>query len=67
MQLLLQVLSVALVVVIGYASRRASLCTVRAVADTMTHRGAGMLLSFARAVLWAQHITPSATTPASSL
>lgn len=53
MQLLLSALSVGLAVAIGYASRRASLCTVRAVADAMSHRGAGLLCAFARAALWA--------------
>lgn len=59
MQLLLQALSIALVVAIGYVSRRASLCTVRAVADAMTHRRAGMLLSFGRAALWAATVAGS--------
>ena len=53
MQVLLQVLSVALAAWIGYVARRASLCTVRAVGDAIAHRRTGMLLSFVRAALWA--------------
>ena len=46
-----------MVAFLGYASHRASLCTVRAVADVMEGRRFDMLSGFARAVLWAMLLT----------
>ena len=45
-------LAFALVMALGFAAHRASLCTVRAVAETLTSGTAHMLASFAKAVLW---------------
>lgn len=45
-------LSLLLTGLIGFAAHRASLCTVRAVAEVMTSRRAWMLASFAKAVAW---------------
>ena len=50
-------MSVLLAGMIGFASHRASLCTVRAVAEVMHTRSAYMFLSFAKAVLWASAIS----------
>lgn len=44
--------SALLVAFIGFAAHRASLCTVRAVAEIMTSGTAWMLSSFAKAALW---------------
>lgn len=44
--------SVLLVALVGFAAHRASLCTVRAVAEIMTSGTAWMLSSFAKAALW---------------
>lgn len=46
-------LSCLLVFVIGFAAHRASLCTVRAVMQWLDAGQASMLLSFAKAVIWA--------------
>jgi hypothetical protein len=51
MQPALHLLSLLMVVLMGFAAHRASLCTVRAVADAIHHRRFGMLLSFVRAAL----------------
>lgn len=53
--------AVPLVAFLGYASHRASLCTVRAVADVLEGRRFGMLGGFARAVLWAMLLTVPAS------
>lgn len=53
--------AVPLVAFLGYASHRASLCTVRAVADALEGRRFDMLGGFARAVLWAMLLTVPAT------
>lgn len=45
-------LSWALAGILGFAAHRASLCTVRAVAEVMSSRRAYCLTSFAKAVLW---------------
>lgn len=45
-------LAFALVMALGFAAHRASLCTVKAVAETLTSGTAHMLASFAKAVLW---------------
>lgn len=46
-------LSLPLVGVMGYAAHRASLCTVRAVAEVMQEGRADLLLTFGKAALWA--------------
>jgi uncharacterized membrane protein YedE/YeeE len=46
------VVGVALAVVLGFASHRASVCTVRAVAEVMGSRRATMFGSIGRSVLW---------------
>lgn len=53
--------SVPLVGYLGYVSHRASLCTVRAVADVLEGRRFDMLGGFARAVLWAMLLTVPAS------
>lgn len=53
---MITLLSVLLAATIGFASHRASLCTVRAVAEVMNARSAYMFLSFAKAVLWASAV-----------
>lgn len=53
--------AVPLVAFLGYASHRASLCTVRAVADVMHGRRFDMLGGFVRAVLWAMVLTVPAS------
>jgi uncharacterized membrane protein YedE/YeeE len=45
-------LSIALVMLVGFAAHRASLCTVKAVAEIMTKGAASMLASFAKAAAW---------------
>lgn len=47
------VLAFALVMAIGFAAHRASLCTVKAVAEVITSGTGHMFMSFAKAVLWA--------------
>lgn len=49
-------MALALVVLIGFAAHRASLCTVRAVAEIMSSRTAWMLGSFLKAAAWAAAI-----------
>lgn len=49
---MIYLLSLFLVAFLGFASHRASLCTVRAVAEIFSTRRAYILLSFAKAVLW---------------
>jgi uncharacterized protein len=48
----LLILAVALALVLGFASHRASVCTVRAVAEIMSSRRAYMLASVGKSVLW---------------
>lgn len=48
----LALLSLALAMLIGFAAHRASLCTVRAVAEIMSSGRAWMLASFAKAAAW---------------
>lgn len=50
---LVALVSVGLVMVLGFAAHRASLCTVKAVAEIMTSGTAHVLSSFARAVFLA--------------
>ncbi|NIR32078.1 MAG: YeeE/YedE family protein [Gammaproteobacteria bacterium] len=44
--------SVPLAALVGFAAHRASVCTVRAVAEMLSNRRAWMLASFAKTVLW---------------
>jgi len=48
----LDLLSLALAALIGFAVHRASLCNVKAVAELIESRSARMLASFVKAVLW---------------
>lgn len=50
-------LSIALVILLGFASHRASLCTVKAVAEILTSGTAYMLSSFAKSAAWATAIS----------
>jgi hypothetical protein len=50
-------LSLLLVALMGYAAHRASLCTVRAVAEVMQQGRADMLRAFGKAVLWAAAVS----------
>jgi uncharacterized membrane protein YedE/YeeE len=52
MTMLLHALSLVMVVFMGFAAHRASLCTVRAVAEAMQQHRFDVLLSFVRAALW---------------
>lgn len=52
MAAVIYILSLFLVAFLGFASHRASLCTVRAVAEILSTRQAYILFSFAKAVLW---------------
>jgi uncharacterized membrane protein YedE/YeeE len=47
----------ALAAILGFAAHRASLCTVRAVAELMSSRRAFMLISVGKSILWASAIT----------
>lgn len=51
--MLIVVVSLLLAAVVGFASHRASLCTVRAVGEVMSARSGYLLQSFGKAVLWA--------------
>lgn len=69
--LLLPALSLSFAMLIGFAAHRASLCTVRAVAEIMSSRTAWMLTSFLKAAAWAAAIAgahmlldPAAAVPA---
>jgi uncharacterized membrane protein YedE/YeeE len=53
----LLVLAVVLALILGFASHRASICTVRAVAEVMTSRRASMFASVGRSVLWVWAVT----------
>jgi uncharacterized membrane protein YedE/YeeE len=46
-----------LAVILGFAAHRASLCTVKAVAELLSSRRAAMLLSFGKTVLWVLAVT----------
>ena len=49
----LGLVALALIVLLGFASQRAGICTVNAVAEVMTSGRAYMLVSFFKAALWA--------------
>ena len=51
------VLAVVLALILGFASHRASICTVRAVAEVMSSRRASMFASVIRSVLWVWAVT----------
>lgn len=53
MGLVLDALALLLVACIGFAAHRASLCTVKAVAEVLTSGTCHVLASFAKAVVWA--------------
>lgn len=55
--MLITFLSIALAALLGFAAHRASICTVRAVAELMSTGSAHMLISFAKSVLWVLAIT----------
>jgi hypothetical protein len=48
---------VALAAILGFATHRASICTVRAVAEMMSSRRAFMLASVGKSILWASAVT----------
>src|SRR4051794_13548036 len=48
----LLIFAILLAIVLGFASHRASVCTVRAVAEIMSSRRAYMLASVGKSVLW---------------
>src|SRR5207302_9956572 len=48
---------VALAAILGFATHRASICTVRAVAELMSSRRAFMLASVGKSILWASAVT----------
>lgn len=50
---MIAIVSLLLAAVIGFASHRASLCTVRAVGEVMSAGSSNLLQSFGKAVLWA--------------
>src|SRR5262249_14099000 len=51
------VVTAALAAVLGFATHRASVCTVRTVAELMTSRSAFMLASVGKSILWACAVT----------
>ncbi|MDQ2694897.1 MAG: hypothetical protein M3Z21_05860, partial [Pseudomonadota bacterium] len=53
MTAMIVILSLPLAALLGFAAHRATLCTVRAVAEVLDERRPRLLLSFARAGLWA--------------
>ena len=55
--MLLEVIALGCAALIGFAAHRASLCNVRAVAETMTTGSAHMLWSLLQAVLWMATLT----------
>lgn len=68
--LFLYPLSLLLAALVGFAAQRASVCTVRAVAEVLSTRRAYFFLSFAKTVLWVMVVTsvlglmlPSAAMP----
>lgn len=54
-------MALALVMLIGFAAHRASLCTVRAVAEILSSGTAWMLASFLKAAAWAAAIAGALT------
>jgi uncharacterized protein len=50
-------LAIALALILGFAAHRASICTVRAVAELMSSRGGFMFASIGRSVLWVWAVT----------
>src|SRR5215831_905792 len=46
------ILAIVLALILGFASHRASVCTVRAVAEVISSRRASMFISVGRSVLW---------------
>src|SRR5258707_5231317 len=57
MQIAILIFAFALAMIIGFASHRASVCTVRAVAEVMSSRRACMLVSIGKSVLWVWAVT----------
>ncbi len=53
----LLVISLGLSGLVGFAAHRASICTVKAVAEILTTRRAFMLVSFAKTALWVMLVT----------
>ncbi len=51
------ILAVVLALILGFASHRASICTVRAVAEVMSSRNGSMFASVGRSVLWVWALT----------
>jgi uncharacterized membrane protein YedE/YeeE len=51
------ILAIVLALILGFASHRASVCTVRAVAEVMSSRRASMFASVGRSVLWVWAVT----------
>jgi hypothetical protein len=46
------VFAIVLAFVLGFAAHRASVCTVRAVAEIISSRSSGILLSIGKSMLW---------------
>ena len=57
MDVAILVFSLVLAALLGFAAHRASICTVRAVAEVLSTRRAYMLLSFIKTILWIIAIT----------
>lgn len=53
----LMTVSLGLAALVGFSAQRASLCTVKAVAEILSTRRAYMLASFAKTVLWVMLVT----------
>src|SRR5437879_4089225 len=51
------ILASALAAILGFAAHRASVCTVRAVAEVVTSRTGHMLVSIGKSVLWVIAVT----------
>lgn len=51
------VVAILLAAILGFAAHRASICTVRAVAELMSSRGGYMLASMGKSVLWVWAVT----------
>src|SRR5207244_1034380 len=51
------ILAMVLALILGFASHRASICTVRAVAEVMSSRNGSMFASVGRSVLWVWALT----------
>ncbi|MHC5066157.1 MAG: YeeE/YedE thiosulfate transporter family protein, partial [Planctomycetota bacterium] len=52
--MLVLAVSLALAALLGFAAHRASICTVKAVAEVLSKRRANMLLSFLKTLLWVE-------------